>query len=51
RWTLIIVASLSAFLGAYLGAKWLQKVTIRSIQLAVSALLILLALGMIAGVL
>ena len=44
-------ASLSAFAGAYIGGKMLKKVTFRSIQLMVSALLIVVGCGLISGVL
>ncbi|MEW6078956.1 MAG: sulfite exporter TauE/SafE family protein [Thermodesulfobacteriota bacterium] len=49
QWGLAGAASISAFLGAYVGAKILKKVTIRFIQLAVSALLIVVAIGLISG--
>ncbi|MBH0191080.1 MAG: TSUP family transporter [Nitrospira sp.] len=48
---LVIGASLSAFAGAYVGAKMLKKVTLRSVQLVVSALLIVVGGGLIAGLL
>jgi uncharacterized protein len=51
EWTLVIGGSLSAFTGAYVGAKMLKKVPFRSIQLIVSALLMLVGFGLIAGVL
>ncbi len=51
EWRLVIGASLCAFTGAYVGAKVLQKVTLRSVQLFVSALLIVVGVGLIAGVL
>lgn len=51
EWPLVIAASLSAFTGAYAGAKILKKVTIRSIQLAVSALLAVVSLGLVSGLL
>jgi uncharacterized protein len=51
EWTSVIGGSLSAFTGAYVGAKMLKKVTFRSIQLIVSALLMLVGFGLIAGVL
>lgn len=51
EWPLVIAASLSAFNGAYAGAKILKKVTIRSIQLAVSALLAVVSLGLVSGLL
>jgi uncharacterized protein len=51
EWTLVIGASVSAFIGAYAGAKLLKKVTLRSVQLLVSALLVVVGIGLIAGVL
>jgi len=51
EWPLVIGASVSAFIGAYMGAKVLKKVTLRSVQLIVSALLIVVGVGLIAGVL
>ena len=51
KWTLVIGACISAFAGAYVGAKVLKKVTFRSVQLIVSALLIVVGVGLIAGVL
>lgn len=50
-WMLVIAATVSAFAGAYAGARMLRKITIRSIQLAVSALLVVVASGLISGVL
>lgn len=51
EWRLVFGASASAFTGAYVGAKILKKVTLRSVQLIVSALLIVVGGGLIAGVL
>jgi uncharacterized membrane protein YfcA len=51
EWQLVFGASVSAFTGAYVGAKMLKKVTLRSVQLVVSALLIVVGGGLIAGVL
>jgi uncharacterized protein len=51
EWPLVIGASISAFAGAYVGAKMLKKVTLRSIQLMVSALLIVIGGGLIVGIL
>ena len=51
EWRLVLGASISAFTGAYVGAKMLKKVTLRSVQLVVSALLIVVGGGLIAGVL
>lgn len=46
---LVAVASVSAFVGAFLGAKLLHKVTLRSIQVLVSALLALISFGLLTG--
>ncbi|OQW37872.1 MAG: hypothetical protein A4E19_11900 [Nitrospira sp. SG-bin1] len=51
EWPLVIGASVSAFIGAYVGSKVLKKVTLRSVQLIVSALLIVVGIGLMAGVL
>lgn len=48
---LVIAASVSAFIGAYFGSKLLRKITIRSIQIVVSVLLVVVALGLITSVL
>ncbi len=51
NWPLVITATLSAFAGAYLGKKLLKKLTIRSIQVVVATLLVLISLGLISGLL
>lgn len=38
-------------MGAYVGAKVLHKITLRSVQLVVSALVIVVGVGLITGVL
>jgi uncharacterized membrane protein YfcA len=48
-WTPVICATLAAFTGAYFGKKLITKVTIRSIQIVVSILLSVTALGLILG--
>jgi uncharacterized membrane protein YfcA len=50
-WPLVFTASLAAFLGAYLGARLLEKVTLGAVRAIVSALLIVIALGLMSGVL
>jgi uncharacterized membrane protein YfcA len=45
----VAAASLTAFLGAFLGTRLLRKVTLRFVQRSVAALLVLVALGMMAG--
>ena len=51
EWPLVITASVAAFSGAYFGSKALKKVTIRSVQIVVSILLVVVATGLITGVL
>lgn len=48
-WTLVLAASLSAFLGAYIGKKVLQKITINTVHLMVSLLLVAVAVGLMSG--
>lgn len=48
---LVVVACLAAFAGSFLAARLLKKLTIRSLQVIVGTLLILVAFGMITGVL
>lgn len=48
-WDLVGAASAAAFAGAWLGARWLQKVTIRAVQLAVAALLTVVGIGLVLG--
>lgn len=43
------VTSLAAFAGAYLGALWLEKLTIESVQRIVSATLVSIAFGLMTG--
>lgn len=50
-WWLVGLASLAAFLGAWLGARLLEKVTIVFVQRIVAGLLAVVGLGLIAGVL
>ncbi len=50
-WPLVATATLAAFAGAFFGARLVNKLTIRAIQIAVSALLGVVALGLIAGIL
>lgn len=49
NWVLVLAATLSAFAGAFMGTRLLNKLTIRSIQLMVSVLLIFVAVGLITG--
>jgi uncharacterized protein len=49
QWMLIGLAVISAFIGAYLGSKMLDKVTIKTVQICVSIGLILMAVALILG--
>lgn len=51
EWPLVFAASVSAFAGTYFGAKLLKKITIRSVQLIVSLLLIVVGAGLAMGLL
>ncbi len=48
---LLIAATLSAFTGAFLGARLMKKVTMRFIRWSVATLLLLIALGLGSGIL
>lgn len=48
--TLIVVASLAAFAGAFAGRRLLNKITLRSVQIIVAGLLFFIAAGLILGV-
>ncbi|UJS26338.1 sulfite exporter TauE/SafE family protein [Thiothrix winogradskyi] len=50
-WVLVGITTLAAFTGAFVGKRLMKKMTIHSIQMAVSALLVVVALGLMAGVL
>ncbi len=47
--TLIITATLAAFIGAFVGAKYIEKITIDIIQKVVSILIIFIAVLLFAG--
>lgn len=48
--TLLISATLAAIAGAFIGSKLLQKITLRFIQFLVAVLLILISIGLGAGI-
>lgn len=50
NYTLIIAATLSAFLGAYIGNKVLKKITIKTLQYIVAAMLFIFAILLGAGI-
>lgn len=47
---ILIAASLTAFLGSYIGSKMIHKVTFRTIQLIVGIMLLLLGFGIALGI-
>lgn len=51
NYPLLGAAVLAAFAGAYLGARYMQKVTLRGVQLVVAVMLLVVALGLMSGVL
>jgi uncharacterized membrane protein YfcA len=46
----VVVASLAAFLGAAVGKKFLTKVTLKGVQLVVAAAMLIIGLGLVAGI-
>jgi len=50
QWPLILTACGAAFLGSFMGNRLLTKLTYRSVQMVVSILLAVVAVGLIAGV-
>lgn len=48
-WGLIIAASLAAFIGAYFGSKFINKITDHLLQQVVAILLMVLGIGIVAG--
>jgi uncharacterized membrane protein YfcA len=50
-WRLVAMATASAFLGAWVGARLMRKVTMRAVQQIVAVLLIVIAVGLGSGLL
>ncbi len=50
-WELVLAAALAAFMGAFIGVRLIKKITFRALQLIVGAMLMLVGLGMAAGLL
>lgn len=46
----IIIATLFAFLGAYIGKRYIEKVTFRAVQMIVGIFMILMGVGLIFGI-
>lgn len=51
NWPLVIAACAAAFAGAFIGTIILKKITLRTVQMVVSALLVVVAFGLITGLL
>lgn len=51
EWPLVVSALVAAFAGAYCGSRLLKKSTLKSVQAVVTVLLVVVALGLMAGVL
>jgi uncharacterized membrane protein YfcA len=49
-WSIVIAATLSAFVGSFFGSRLVKKITIHSIQMIVSCLLVVISLGMVTGI-
>ncbi len=47
---LIIIASVAAFAGAFIGRMMLRKITLKSVQVIVSCLLLFIAAGLVSGI-
>jgi hypothetical protein len=48
-WALVLASTLAAFLGAFIGKRMLNKITLGAIQLIVGIMLIIIGLGMVLG--
>jgi uncharacterized membrane protein YfcA len=48
-WPLVGAATLAAFLGAYAGARFIGKITLRTVQLVVAAVMVAVGLALAAG--
>jgi uncharacterized membrane protein YfcA len=51
EWEMVFIATISAFLGTFIGNKLLKKVSIEFIRMIVTLLLVVIALGLISGLL
>ena len=50
RGLFLILVTIASFLGAYLGKRWITKITFRSVQIIVGAFMLLIALLLVTGV-
>lgn len=48
---LVLVAAISAFLGSYLGKRFMKKVTVRAVEWTVAALMVAIGGGLVSGLL
>jgi uncharacterized membrane protein YfcA len=48
---LILAATLSAFVGSFLGARLMKKVTLRAVQIIVGSMLMVVGAGLAGGLL
>jgi uncharacterized membrane protein YfcA len=48
---LVLIAAFSAFLGAYLGKRFLKKVTLRKVELTVAIMMVVIGAGLASGLL
>ena len=46
---LILVATLAAFVGSFIGTRLMKKVTLRTVQIIVGVMLIVVGIGMASG--
>ena len=49
-WSLVAAATLAAFLGSFLGARFIKKITLRVMQIIVGIMLIVVGIGMATGI-
>jgi len=50
-WSLIVAATISAFVGAWIGSRYLKKITLRQLHVLVALMLIVAGVGMAIGLL
>ncbi len=49
QWPLLVSTTLAAFTGAWLGKRWIPKITVRSVQRIIGGSMLAIALALIAG--
>jgi len=50
NFSIILIAAISAFAGAFIGKKMLKKITLKTVQLIVSVMIVILGVGLGSGV-